>query len=177
MMMPPSNDPQFLWISVSGELPKWTDVVSALATGFAAVVALFVGAYSLQVALKERQDRIKRESAAAVREQERLTAEKLSQAERITCWMVADNTAVPANWINVDNASAQPIWDVEVRHELLLPHGSHAIPVVPASSRHRLNVNPGLAMRPAQVVEVSFRDNLGRRWRRSSSPSGSLEEK
>ncbi|CAN7464852.1 hypothetical protein LJR013_003177 [Pseudarthrobacter oxydans] len=153
----------------------WTDVISALATGFAAIVALILGAYSLQVALKERRDRIKRESEEQVRQHEILMSERRSQAERVTCWMAADNNAYPVNWIIVDNASEQPVWDVKVSHELL-PSGVASIPVIPANERYRIDVDSKGVLRPAQIVRVSFRDNRARRWRRSGELGGFLSE-
>ena len=163
-----SSDSQFPWIPVSSDAPLWTDIASAIGDSIAALVALGVAVYSVKVALGERHAQVKRE-------QEAREAERRDQAERVSCWMTADNTAVPANWINVDNASAQPIWDVTIRHELL-PEGSHSIPVIPANRSHRVNVNPGGRMHPPQVVDVSFRDNRGQRWRRNSEIAGSLYE-
>lgn len=168
-------DPQLLWIPTSDELPLWTDVISALASGFAALVALVLGAYSLRVALSERRDRLQREAAAQIREQEAREAEKRSQAEQVTCWLESPSNNCQASRIVVDNASSHPIWNVVIFHELL-PDGRWSVPVIAAKERHPTAVNSGRVGRPAEVVDVSFRDNRGRRWRRNSTWPGSLFE-
>lgn len=153
---------------MSNELPMWTDIVSAFGTGVAALVALALAFYSVRVALSERHAQNERETVAQ-------HAEKRRQADRVTCWMEADTNIYPVNRIFVDNASEQPIWDVEVVYELI-PEGSLSIPVIAASERHPIDVDSQGVMRPAQVVEVSFRDNRGSRWRRKASPPGTLVE-
>lgn len=168
------GDSQFLGIPVSDDLPLWTDVVSAFFSGFAALVALVLGYYSLRIALKERKDRRQREAEAQVREQEAREAERRSQAEQVTCWMESSH-GYPANRIIVDNASTHPIWNVIIFHELL-PEGRWSIPVIAAQERHPTDVDSRGVRRPAQVVDVSFRDNRGRRWRRNSEVAGSLYE-
>lgn len=150
------------------EDPMWTDVLSAISSGFASVVALAVAFYSIRAGLRERRER--RKATAELSE-----SQKRSQAEMVACWMESDPSKYPSNWIIVHNASPQPIWSVRVTHASL--HGSPVyIPVVSASSEYRLDVDPKGEVLARAAVEVEFRDNRGLIWRRPIEVPGALAE-
>lgn len=153
---------------MSNEVPMWTDVVSALSSGFASVVALAVAFYSIRAGLRERKEQ--RMAALDLRE-----AERRSQAEMVACWMESDPSKYPSNWIVVHNASPQPIWSVRVTHPNLYESPIY-IPVLSANSEHRLDVNPNGKVLDREAVDVRFRDNRGLIWHRPSSFPGALAE-
>ncbi|MGF6833997.1 hypothetical protein QF015_002172 [Paenarthrobacter sp. TE4293] len=153
---------------ITPEEPMWTDVVSAISSGFASVVALGVAFYSIRAGLQERQEQ--RKAGAELRE-----SQKRSQAEMVACWMEADPSKYPSNWIVVHNASPQPIWSVRVTHPNLYESPIY-IPVLSANSEHRLDVNPNGKVLDREAVEVQFRDNRGLTWRRPTEFPGALAE-
>jgi len=151
---------------MTNEVPMWTDVVSAISSGFASVVALGVAFYSIRAGLRERQEQ--RRAAVELRE-----AGKRAQAEMVACWMEADPSKYPSNWIVVHNASPQPIWSVHVTHPNLYESPIY-VPVLSANSEHRIDVNPKGEVLDREAVDIRFRDNRGVIWHRPSSAPGAL---
>lgn len=164
-----------LQAAATDPVPMWTDVVSAVGTGLAALIALLLGYLSLRLTVRERHDRIARENVVAEREREARSAEKRSQAERLTCWMEARDDKYPANRIIVHNASEQPVWEVTVLDEVLR-EGSHLIPVIQALGEQIIDVDSQGKILPPRVVEVRFRDNRAAVWRRLATSHGTLVE-
>lgn len=173
-----ANAPVVMKCVVPEETPPLTDVISSAADSTAAILALLFGAISLELGRRERKVR-KQQDLDRQEEEHRAEQRRMrNQAERVAAWLHIVPKVQRTSKVIVENASDQPIWDVGVSHWAIGTSGHAFIPVLAAGARREFDVvrypaAEGFTIEEA--VEVIFRDNAGRDWRRSAVNSGALE--
>lgn len=164
-----ANAPLTMTCKIAEDTPMWTDIVSALGTLGATVIAAALGFQSIRLTLQDRK-------ARRLQEADSLKQEIRRQAERVACWLQVDLNKNPTHNIVVDNASDQPIWDVQITHWSLGTAGQAPIPVLPPGTRREVGIQPktGDELTIEEAVDIRFRDNAGRNWFRPAMYPGKL---
>lgn len=133
-------------------------LASAIGAVLSALVALYVGYISIRLSIaSEKRQKAEKEAARG--------AERRSQAERISCWLEKTN-GYPLYQFHLHNGSDQPVWEVSVYEPFKKNEVVKFFPVLRPGSEPTIAMNYS-SLVEEQAVEVIFRDNGGRTWRRS----------
>jgi hypothetical protein len=158
------------------------EAVGAVATSAATLVALLLGG-SAEWRARKAEDRLEADRA------DRARFEEEHQARRVAAWVSAkpkgDDVYTLSGqvlrgtvevFLNVQNASAEPVWNLVVTVPRVEPEGTEEVtfPIVPPETviLHQLSWTPPDDYAP---VEISFRDNRGAEWTRSDVSPGLVQ--
>lgn len=185
-----ANTPSSFSCSLPTDDTTW-DMLSAVGTVGATLVALLFGFFSHRHSKQEQKARRSQEEELASQAADERRAIIRSQAERVACWLEWEKVEpLPSGsnpkflmyprkeWsIVVQNASDQPIWEVGIFHWSLGTSKFTPIPVLAAGTTRKVPVRPkreedGLTLE--EPVDVRFRDNAGRNWYRPARVPGKL---